>query len=224
MNSNWHLVSSVRIFIINTHQPPLVQASPSTMNFADVVTHEALIKPIPSRINLANVADQDPSKTCESCAVIIPDRSKAKGGLIKTSYERIDLYPEFPDLKASAKAGCDLCRLIRKSIRKTWAIRPMEEWGVGPIREKDGLWDELLDAPWNRKVRIHKVTFNLESATEKVQDGVVASLGLEFGPATQFVSGETDYQYGEIGQALSFKVFDSRGETHNDHLASEIRN
>ena len=143
---------------------------------------------------------------------MVPDRKIAKRGLIKTAYERVDLYPDFPELKASAKAGCDLCRLIRKSIRKTWAVRPMEEWGVGPIREKDGLWDELLEAQWDRKVKIHKVTFSLETATEKLEDGVVVSLGLEFGPATAFVSEETDFQYGEIGQALSFKVFDSQGK------------
>ena len=94
----------------------------------------------------------------------------------------------------------------------------MEEWGIGPLREKDGLWDELLDAPWDRKVKIHKVTFNVEAVTENakdIQNGMIISLGLEFGPATKFVSREPDFQYGEIGQALSFKVFDSQGETYN---------
>jgi hypothetical protein len=107
------------------------------------VKHDALIKPIPCRINLGNVAHRNPSKTCDFCALIVPDRKKAQNGLIKTASERVDLYPDFPDLKASAKAGCDLCPLIRKTIRKTWAVRPMEEWGIGPIREKDGLWDEV---------------------------------------------------------------------------------
>jgi hypothetical protein len=193
------------------------------METQEHVTYNALIKPIPYPINLANVADQKPCTTCESCAIIIPNRRRAQRGRIQTGYERVDLYPDFPELKTSAKAGCGLCRFIRKNIRNAWAVRPMEEWGVGPIREKDGLWDELLDAAWDRRVKIHKVAFNLEDIIQSSSltsastgsgpaDCVVVSLGLEFGPATPFVSPETSFIYEEIGQALSFKVFDSQGE------------
>lgn len=188
------------------------------------LTYEALIKPIPLQLNLANAQDHTPSKTCQSCALIVPDRGKARRGLIQTGYERVDYYPHFPELKASAKAGCGLCRIFRKTIRKSWAVLPMEEWGIGPVRREEGMWDELLDAPWDRKVKIHKVTFEVENtraspgsqtdstSAQVLEDGVVVTLGLEFGPATQFVSLETDFQYGEIGQAISFKVYDSQGE------------
>lgn len=191
----------------------------------DELTYEALIKPIPPRLNLANAQAQESSKTCEFCTLIVPDRRKAQGGLIQTGYERVDLYPDFPELKASARAGCRLCGLMRKTIRKHWAVRPMEEWGVGPISERDGCWDELLDAPWDRKVKIHKVTFDLKvadhnfamspvsTATESLEDGMVTTLAMEFGPATLFISPQTDFQCGEISQALSFKVFESQGDS-----------
>jgi hypothetical protein len=197
---------------------------PSLTIMEDQLTHEALIKPIPCKISLANAQDREPSKPCQFCALIIPDRRKAQVGLIHTGYERIDLYPDFPELKASARAGCDFCRLIRKTIRKNWAIRPMEEWGFGPITESDGLWDELLDAPWDRKVKIHKARFSLQDIVQTsttsptssgitiMEEGMIVTLGLDFGPATLFVSPETNFQYGEIGQVINFDVFDSQGE------------
>jgi len=188
-------------------------------------TYKSLIKPIAPSKNLANVRAREPSKTCQSCAAVVPDRRKAVNGLIKINYERVDLYPDFPELKASAKAGCGLCRLIRKTIRAQWAIRPMEEWGVGPLREKEGLWDELLKAPWDRKVKIHKLSFSLKGVpntlpmssdnrgTTEQNDyqGMVVFLGLEFGPATLLSSPDGVDLYGEIGQVLGFKVYDSQG-------------
>jgi hypothetical protein len=188
-------------------------------------TYKSLIKPIAPSNNLANVRAQEPSKTCRSCAAVVPDRRKAINDLIKIDYKRVDLYPDFPELKASAKAGCGLCRLIRKTIRAKWAIRPMEEWGVGPLREKEGLWDELLKAPWDRKVKIHKLSFSLKkvpnalpmssdtrATTEKdVHQGMVVFFGLEFGPVTLLSSPDGAGLYGEIGQVLGFKVYDSQG-------------
>jgi hypothetical protein len=188
-------------------------------------TYKSLIKPIAPSSNLANVTAQEPSAMCQSCAAIVPDRRKAVNGLIKIDYERIDLYPDFPGLKASAKTGCGLCKTIRKNIRTKWAIRPMEEWGVGPLREKEGLWDELFEAPWDRKVKIHSLSFSLkyfsnvsprpsgtiDSAT-KDQQGMVVGFNLEFGPATLLNSSDGTTLYGEIGQVIGFKVYDSQGE------------
>lgn len=188
-------------------------------------TYKALIKPIAPSNNLANVRAQEPSRTCQSCAAVVPDRRKAINDLIKIDYKRVDLYPDFPELKASAKAGCGLCRLIRKTIREKWAIRPMEEWGVGPLREKEGLWDELLKASWDRKVKIHNLSFSLKKvpsampmssdtrATTEKDDyqGMVVFFGLEFGPVTLLSSPDGAGLYGEIGQVLGFKVYDSQG-------------
>jgi len=187
------------------------------------VTYRSLVQPLPHKINLANVIDQEASKTCQSCSSIVPDRRKAKNGVIKTSYERIDLYPDFPELKSSSKAGCGMCRLIRKEIRAAWAVRPMEEWGLGPLREKEGLWDELFTSPWDRKVRIYKVTFaiagnanssaafDVGTAKEDGENGMVVSLNLEFGPSTRLRSAHEEGRFGEIGQVIGFKVFDSQG-------------
>jgi hypothetical protein len=187
-------------------------------------TYKSLIKPIAPSSNLANVTAQEPSATCQRCAAIVPDRRKAVNGLIKINYEHIDLYPDFPELKASAKVGCGLCKLIRKTIRTKWATRPMEEWGVGPLREKEGLWDELFKAPWDRKVKIHSLTFSLKpvlnasptplatiDSAQKDQQSIVIGFNLEFGPATLLSSSDETALYGEIGQVLGFKVYDSQG-------------
>lgn len=93
----------------------------------------------------------------------------------------------------------------------------MEEWGIGPLREKEGLWDELFVSPWDRKVRIHELTFRLKKVSDssfapsEASNGMVVSLNLEFGPATLLTSFNGESSYGEIGQVLEFKVFDSQG-------------
>jgi hypothetical protein len=178
-------------------------------------TYRSLIKPIPPSINLSNVREQRPSKTCDACACIVPDRRKEAKYLIKTGYERVDLYPDFPQLKASAKAGCGLCRFLRKSIKAAWARRPMEEWGLGALRENDGLWDELLAQPWDRKVKIYDASFSLgETGIDgsKTKTRPVSYLHLSVGPNSSHPPsmGENS-QHGEISQYLSFKVFVSEG-------------
>jgi hypothetical protein len=207
------------------HNPTFDVSISYGMAYLTEWTYKSLIKPIAPSNNLANITAQEPSRSCQSCAAIVPDRRKVVNGLIKINYERIDLYPDFPELKASAKAGCGLCRLIRKTIRAKWATRPMEEWGVGPLREKEGLWDELLKAPWDRKVKIHNLSFSFKKisnaspapsdtrATTEQDDyqGMVVFFGLDFGPATLLTSSDGTALYGEIGQVLGFKVYDSQG-------------
>lgn len=187
-------------------------------------TYKSLIRPIPPGINLANVTAQEPMTTCQYCAAIVPDRRKAENGLIKINYERVDLYPDFPKLKSSARNGCGLCRFLRKTIRAKWATRPMEEWGVGPLREKEGLWDELFASPWDQKVRIRKLAFSLgkmtpasptpnNTAEQFNQNSMVVSFSLDFGPATVPTLSEGTTPYGDISQVLGFKVWDCHGET-----------
>lgn len=182
---------------------------------SDEVTYRSLIKPIPPSVNLSNVDLQEPFRTCSHCSTIVPDRSNEKVGIIKTPYERVDLFPYFPELKSSAKAGCCLCKLIRKTVRSAWAARPMEEWGYGPLSEKDSYWDDLFRAPWNRKVKIHSAQFTLLPTStafpsdvrspSQGRDGMVANLSFEFGPLTQ------DGEHGDISQIVSFRVFDGQG-------------
>jgi hypothetical protein len=197
-------------------------------------TYKSLIKPIAPISNLANIVAQESSRTCQFCAAIVPDREKCVNGLIKINCQRIDLYPDFPELKASANAGCGLCKCIRKTIKAKWAVRPMEEWGVGPLREKEGLWEELFAAPWDCKVKIHNISFSLKKssdnssapldamASENQDDycGMVVFFGFEFGPATLPTSPDGKSLYGEIGQIVGFKVFDSQGEPINSRRCS----
>lgn len=181
-------------------------------------TYRALIRPIPTRLNLSNVLNQEACEPCKHCVILVPDRSKANNGLIKTSYERIDLYPEFNELRISAKAGCELCRTIRKTIRSAWAVRPMEEWGFGPLSEKDSYWDDLFTSTWDRKVKIHSANFSVADARSTSQtslnerpSAMVVTLSMEFGPLTKPPVSSDIQDYGNISQVISFKVFDQQG-------------
>lgn len=147
---------------------------------------------------------------------------------IRTCYEHIDLYPEFPGLKASARAGCDLCSLIRKTIRSAWAVRPMEEWGVGPLSEKDGRWEEMLASIWDGKVKIYDASFSVSDVYPESRaftydtegqkaETMVVSLSMEFGPLTTplAVGGK---HHRSIGQIINFKVFDQQGTEYGPYL------
>ena len=192
------------------------------MAYHTETTFKALIKPIPAKVNLENVNSYLAGKTCEPCSRIVPDRRNLNksGSAIKCDYERVDLYPDFPELKASATSGCALCKLIRKAIRKAWAVRPMDEAGVGTLREDDGLWDDLFSEPWDRKVRIYQPTFFVEKVAQISESRIdivnenlmVAALNVEFGPENTRVSYESPRTHDRISQIISFKAFDSQGE------------
>jgi hypothetical protein len=104
--------------------------------------------------------------------------------------------------------------MIRKAIRSQWSVRPMEEWGVGPLREKEGLWDELFISPWDRRVKIHNMAFTVPNEEVELPNrwGLVVSLSFEFGPETKLALPDGSGTYGDIGRVVSFKVFDSQGE------------
>ncbi|KAI4864971.1 HET-domain-containing protein [Hypoxylon rubiginosum] len=177
-------------------------------------TYRDLITAISPALNLSNVTSAPPSQPCAVCARLVPDRSKAERLIIETRYELFDTFPEFPVLKASARAGCALCRLIRKTIRSSWAVamRPMEERGLGVLSSKDGVWDTLFDKPWDRKVRIFDAYFYLSSRRQHQNDShpleFIQSLGIRFGPAN-LPPEEDNWTYKrEIHQELMFDVFD----------------
>jgi hypothetical protein len=135
--------------LLNTHKAPersincvvcVVIDSYSEISY----TYEDMVKPIalpikPARINLENVANSPPCKTCKYCALIVPldDIKTYNKGSLKVDYERIDFYPNFPVLKASAKLGCGLCKIIRTAIKRNWAVCPMEEIGFGTLKRHD---------------------------------------------------------------------------------------
>lgn len=186
------------------------------------LTYRSLVRPIPAKHNLANVASEAGSPVCDICKAVVPDRTKAKRNTIETDYQLIDRYPDFPLLKRSADSGCPLCWVIRKALRRNWASRPMEEWGVGPLSELDPSFAELLDAPWDCSVNIYNLKFLLDSFIEapaesristSLQGGVVTGMTLEFGPVTPAAASNDPPLHQDISQILRFKVFDSVGQS-----------
>lgn len=179
-------------------------------------TYRHLITPVPLKNSIANISKAPSCQPCEHCKAALPDRAKAKNRSIHTTYERVDEYPDFPALNTSAKSGCGLCRIIRKALRRNWAVRPMEEWGVGPLSDDDV--GDLLDEPWDGKVRIFNLTFQFAPLGDaslphaKQMGGVITGMTLEFGPATVARSEDGCALHGDISQIISFKAYDSVGE------------
>lgn len=171
------------------------------------LTYAALIKPIPPTLNLSNIGAAIPISPCEFCTSIVPDRSKvrAQNGVIKCDYSRVDIYPDFPLLKA----GCGLCKFLRKTIRRSWATRPMEDRNLGAIREKDGHWSELLGETWDGKIKISHVTLTA-AKNDFDSDRTLVTLALDIGPATTLLKTDGTPRYNEISQTLQFHVFDSK--------------
>ncbi|KAK0707905.1 heterokaryon incompatibility protein-domain-containing protein [Lasiosphaeris hirsuta] len=181
-------------------------------------TYRHLIKPLPVKHNFASAATAPALKTCVACRLAVPDRARAHRDIIATSYEFIDTYPEFPLLKASAEAGCGLCWMIRSEIRKNWAVRPMEEWGFGPLSEDDPSLVDLLETPWDGRVRVFNLKFTFDRLVGALEEspadpaqmgGMVTGVGLEFGPVTPEAGDEGSSLHNEISQIIRFKAFDS---------------
>jgi hypothetical protein len=57
---------------------------------------------------------------CNYCLILTVDHSEAflkTGGDLSIDYERLDTFPDFPQLKASTKDGCGFCGLLRASCQ-----------------------------------------------------------------------------------------------------------
>lgn len=68
-------------------------------------------------LNLSNVEASTAFTPCHHCESIVPDRRKCDDGAkIWTQYNRIDIFPEFPGLRASADAGCRFCGFLQKEL------------------------------------------------------------------------------------------------------------
>ncbi|RDL37080.1 Uncharacterized protein BP5553_04513 [Venustampulla echinocandica] len=62
----------------------------------------------------------EPNNPCKHCAVFTSDHSEAFTASycsLELDYERVDIFPELPELEASAKDGCVFCGLLRSSCR-----------------------------------------------------------------------------------------------------------
>jgi hypothetical protein len=182
-------------------------------------TYRVLIQPIPPSSNIFSVSlESEPAGTpCAHCTKLQPARHLIKIGLIKTSYSRIITYPQFPELKESARDGCNFCRLLRRTIRARWSDRPMEESGVGVLNEKEGWWDDLFVAPWDCKILVNDASFVAASTMGGHEDNgqksyVITRLRLEIGPANLPPGDNGEDSYSKIGKTITFKVFDSIGE------------
>ena len=187
------------------------------------LTYAAILAPIEGAEELSASIDESQisaAKLCEYCRSIAPDLDDDSTSIYRTKYEREDWFPFFPSLQATATQGCPLCSLLRGAIRKNWAVRPMEESGVGPIRAQDGYWDDLIDTQWDGRVKIHSLTFTRDMdytfSNGKVEPLPLSVMYVEFSP--YLLAGiKEPVQIGNtahwsIGQIIGFKLYTSDSE------------
>lgn len=104
----------------------------------------------------------------------------------------------------------------------------MEEMLAGTLSEREGYWDQLFQTPWDRKVRIHNVSFSTFSKREAKSRSeqnhgaselggpegdvmVIDTFGFDIGPANSPCDDAGRPYHGEISKNMNFKVFDSVG-------------
>ena len=185
------------------------------------LTYTAILRRIEVDVSSIPPPDVDRSalhdSPCSYCRNIFPDFGDPTTESYRCNYEREDLFPSFPSLQHTAAQGCRLCSVLQWAIRTNWAVRPMEEWSVGPIREKDEYWADLLATNWDGRVKIHSVSFRCGSTD--VMRGLprsVGSLSFEFGPLP--FAGARDpvkldsCEHGSIGQVIGFKLYATDGK------------
>ncbi|KAI1135697.1 heterokaryon incompatibility protein-domain-containing protein [Hypoxylon sp. FL0543] len=145
---------------------------------------------------------------------IVPDRSKLNGsGDIPLAYERVDLYPEFPGLLASAKAGCPLCHFIQHEFSSRAFLDI--EFGRVPAS-----WASP-NASWDRRVKLsanfgflpftpvsptNNFRYHLEGSPPQY-NGVVTSLWVRYKPIVGPLRGKDDVPWN--GAEVEFPIFDS---------------
>jgi hypothetical protein len=79
-------------------------------------------------------------------------------------YVRLDYYPDFPTLKASAERGCACCALLRYTIRWNWSLRAFTEYRVGDLDGSTPLYAKFLATDWDGQVTIDDLRFVTSSA------------------------------------------------------------
>lgn len=169
------------------------------------------------------------SLPCLACRAIFPDRRqlhRLEISVLETSFERDDLYPAFPGIASSAKAGCSLCVLI---CHKLNSIPPN---GLKAIEDGNGevVWvsyenrPRQLDGSWDRKVKFRAsfdflpYTTSLDGPSgdegsitqdEYQHGGAVTSMTIAYSP----IPGRLRLSNGVIwdGEHFDFPIFDSIG-------------
>ncbi|KAM5360080.1 hypothetical protein ACJZ2D_013991 [Fusarium nematophilum] len=124
---------------------------------------------------LSNVLTAPPSKPCQQCQNLIPDRTSIGGSVqIDTAWEIIDEYPSYPTLEISSQAGCGLCGLIRHVLcfMATPEARSYDKNGTHYLWEGDE--DNLLKISWDRKIKIkaHFLFFPFKPLGDHVDFGL----------------------------------------------------
>lgn len=185
-----------------------------------------LARAIPYKTNLDNVGSMEPAKLCEHCQKLVPDRSKKGGSVIPTDFEREDRYPDFPELKASGKAGCVFCHLLRKTIRSSFGSQPIQLSDSYDLVEGEADWEGTLNSKWDGLVKIHDARFEFTEfgtvrfgsmlshiadaeGSDKQEGGHVTGLSIRIEPPNEPENEEGTV--GGLGKVLHFKVYDSIG-------------
>jgi len=174
---------------------------------------------------LLDVSSKPARLPCNICRAIVPDRSAVDETYIRTPYHRVDLYPDFPGLKASAEAGCCLCALIRDAL--TFASSPEGRRLAKGENICHPFWDEgcgqdmILTMAWDRCIDISvwfQVTpFSPSGGPETTPPGrpslqtgeMVDSMRIQYKPSSgRVVGNKRDFWDGSV---IFLSVFDSPG-------------
>lgn len=196
-----------------------------------MLTYADLLKPITSDVKSLKLSSDPVSIICGHCTALIPDFSKVeKYRLIRLTYDRTDVFPDFPALLASVNLGCQFCGLLRYAIQSTWGSGRMEEWYRGTLHPKDAYWTDLWDREWDGRVRIGKGSYSLEmntasNDTRGIIGNGLTTLAFEVGPwefSRMLEKGEDGHN--KISQSVAFKVLSSGGiSPSSGHLCGCVR-
>lgn len=179
---------------------------------------------------MASAADVRARRPCRACRAIVPNRSQLsylENSTLETLYDRDDLYPTFPSVALSAKAGCSLCVLM---WRRLTSIPPEDLEAV--IKDQQLVWvssehrTRQLDVSWDRKVKIRasfdflpyptvlpsgSIRYGRDSTPEDgyQHGGAVTSMSISYQPT----SGRLRLVDGTFWskETVEFPVFDSLG-------------
>ena len=151
-----------------------------------MLTYASLLEPIRPTSPPPVLSDQeDTNALCDYCENIAANFRQLSGYLKRgerikpVNYVRLDHYPDFPDLKASAERGCACCALLRYTIRNNWSYRPFTEHGVGDLNDSTPLYANFLAAEWDGLVSVDDLYF----ATSSTVAEQVEFLNVRIGPS-----------------------------------------
>ncbi|KAI1340474.1 HET-domain-containing protein [Xylariaceae sp. FL0016] len=174
--------------------------------------------------NLADVLTTELVSPCSYCRMLVPDRKKPGTHGVRgppTQYERLDKYPTYPGLKASAEAGCAVCALLRYGLRQLpdEVIKSAEK-NTAPL-----VWfpysnqvTRLVDGAWDREVRLSADFESIEHNENPSSDVDVAESSSQSGVTLTTLwiahvptNGPLRTQDGGFwgADAIDFPVFDS---------------